>query len=367
VVNQERLLNTFLSLVQIDSLSGHEAAIGAELVARLRGLDMRVDVDDVGNVLGRWEESGDYLLLSAHMDTVPPGTGIRPAVRDGVVYADGTTILGSDDKSGIAIILEVLASLREQGRRPALEVALSVSEEIGLQGAKAMDRQWFRSRQALVLDAGGPLNRIVYGAPVSDKFDAVVYGHAAHAGSYPEEGVNAIAVAAKAIANMQLGRIDDETTANVGLIRGGQAVNVVPDLVEIHGEARSHDVAKLDAQIAAMRQALENAVAEQPGARVEVDIRRTYEAYRLSPTEPLIVRICDALADMGEESPVFHLTGGGSDANILNTRGIAAVPISTGMQSVHTTAECIALCDMVRCADLVLRVLDQSFQSESKE
>jgi tripeptide aminopeptidase len=357
MINSERLLQTFLDLVQIDSPSGYEQEIGAHLHARLQNLGMQTHVDKAGSVLGRWEGQGEPLLLSAHMDTVSPGRGVHPVVRDGVIYSDGTTILGGDDKSGIAVILELLTCLEEQGQHPAVEVVFSTSEEIGLLGAKAMDVNWFRARQALVLDSGGPINMLVYGAPVSDKFDATVHGQAAHAGSNPEDGTNAIQIASQAIANMPLGRIDAETTANIGLIQGGQAVNVVPDRVEMHGEARSHSTEKLDAQIAAMRQALENAVSGQPGARLELEVRRSYEAYRLPHQDPLLQRICQALQELGYDPPAYKLSGGGSDANILNARGIRAVPVSTGMQSVHTTEECIALDDMVTCARLVLHML----------
>jgi tripeptide aminopeptidase len=357
VIDDTRLLQTFLALIQIDSPSGQEATIAAELHDRLRALDVDVHTDPTGNVLGRWDGSGLPLLLSAHMDTVAPGAGIRPVVKDGVVRSDGTTILGSDDKSGIAVILEALTVLREQGRRPSVEIAFTVGEETGLLGAKALDPGWLRSREALVLDSGGPLHAIVYGAPTSDKFAATVHGQAAHAGSNPEDGINAILVAAQGIAQMPLGRIDEETTSNIGLIQGGQAVNVVPDRVEMRGEARSHDVGKLDAQTAAMRQALEQAVARHPGARLELDIRRSYEAYRLARNEPLIQRIARALSAMGEPAPDFRLSGGGSDANILNARGIMAVPVSTGMQAVHTNQEWVAVSDMARCAELVTRIL----------
>jgi len=357
VIDDMRLLQTFLALIQIDSPSGQEATIAAELHDRLRALDIDVHTDPTGNVLGRWNGSGPPLLLSAHMDTVAPGVGIRPVVKDGVVRSDGTTILGSDDKSGIAVILEALTVLHEQGRRPSVEIAFTVGEETGLLGAKALDPGWPRSREALVLDSGGPLHAIVYGAPTSDKFAATVHGQAAHAGSNPEDGINAILVAAQGIAQMPLGRIDEETTSNIGLIQGGQAVNVVPDRVEMRGEARSHDVGKLDAQIAAMRQALEQAVARHPGARLELDIRRSYEAYRLARNRPLIQRIARALSAMGEPAPDFRLSGGGSDANILNARGITAVPVSTGMQAVHTNQEWVAVSDMARCAELVTRIL----------
>ena len=357
MINSERLLQTFLDLVQIDSPSGHEQEISAHLHARLQDLGMQTHVDEAGSVLGRWEGQGETLLLSAHMDTVSPGRGIQPVVRDGVVYSDGTTILGGDDKSGVAVILEILTCLRDQEQQPAVEVVFSTGEEIGLLGAKALDVTWFQARQALVLDSGGPIHMLVHGAPSSDKFDAIVHGQAAHAGSNPEDGINAIQVTSQAIAHMPLGRIDAETTSNIGLIQGGQAVNVVPDRVEIRGEARSHTTSKLDAQIAAMRQALEKAVSEHPGARLEIEVRRSYESYRLSEQDPLLQRICQALQDLGHTPPVFKLSGGGSDANILNARGIRAVPVSTGMQSVHTTEECIALDDMVTCARLVLHIL----------
>ena len=356
MINRERLLETFVSLVRIDSPSGQEGAIREELVRRLKALGLEVFVDETGNVLSRLEGEGEPLLLSAHMDTVP-GVGIRPVINDGLVCSDGTTILGADDKSGIAVILEVLETLRGNGAQPALEIALSVGEEVGLIGAKGMDMSWFRSRQALVLDMGGPINEVVQAAPVSDKFDAVVHGRAAHAGAHPEEGLNAIAIAAQGIASMNLGRIDEETTANIGIIQGGDAVNIVPDRVSMRGESRSHSVAKLDAQIASMCRALQDAVDAHPGAQLDVCVKRSYQAYRLAEDAPVLQRVAAALDALGESAPVLKAIGGGSDANVFNARGIAAVPVSTGMSGVHTNQECIAVADMVRCAELVLHAL----------
>ena len=363
MIRQERLLDTFLELVRIDSPSGEEAAISALLAERLRALEMEVCVDERNNVLGRWQGTGEPLLLSAHMDTVVPGKGVKPEVSDGVVRSDGTTILGADDKSGVAVILEVLTAMSEQGLKPAVEVAFSVSEESGLLGAKAMDAGWFQAKQALVLDGGGSINTLYNAAPVSDKLHAVIHGRAAHAGVRPEDGINAIVVASHALVRMRLGRIDHETTANIGRVRGGRAVNIVPDVVELWGEARSHDRLKLDTQISSMRKALEEAVAEQPGASLEVDIQRSYEAYHLPPTSPIIQRVAAALKAMGEDPPDLQASGGGSDANILNQRGIAAVPISTGMQAVHTTAELVAVADMGRCAELVWHTIQATTHS----
>lgn len=360
MIDRERLLDTFVSLVRIDSPSGGEAVLRADLERRLGALGVETLVDETGNLLGRLPGQGEPLLLSAHMDTVP-GQDIQPILKEGLVCSDGTTILGADDKSGIAVLLEVLTVLQGGGlgeRRPAVEIALSVGEEVGLWGAKGLDVDWFRARQALVLDMGGPLNVIVNAAPASDKFDAVVHGRAAHAGASPETGVNAIAIAAQGIAAMSLGRIDGETTSNVGLIQGGSAVNVVPDRVSMRGEARSHDPAKLDAQIGAMRAALESAVAAHDGARLDLEIERAYPSFRLDADDPLLRRVAAALEAMGEDALVLQAGGGGSDANILNARGIAAVPVSTGMQGVHTVNECIAVADMVRCVEFVLHMLE---------
>lgn len=359
-INRERLVNTLIELIQIDSPSGQEAEIGAELARRLRALAMDVTVDAADNVLARWEADGPYMLLSAHMDTVP-GVGIKPVVADGVIRSDGTTILGSDDKSGIAVILEVLTLLHENGRHPALEVAFSVSEEIGLLGAKAIDPAWPCAREALVFDSGGPLHAIAYGAPGSDKITAIIHGKAAHAGANPEDGINAIQIAAQAIAKMSLGRIDEVTTANIGLIEGGQAVNIVPDRVQIRGETRSHDEAQLAAQTGAICTALERAVAAHPGARLELDVERTYRSYRLPPETPLLRRIVQTLAEMGEPEPVWRLVGGGSDANVFNAHGLTAVPISTGMSSVHTNNEFIAIDDMAKSAEFLFKMVLPTF------
>jgi tripeptide aminopeptidase len=306
MIDHERLLDTFISLVRIDSPSGEEVALRTDLEQRLQELSVETHVDETGNLVGRLPGQGDPLLLSAHMDTVP-GRGIQPTVREGVVYSDGTTVLGADDKSGIAVMLEVLTVLQTDAAfRPAIEIALSVGEEVGLLGAKGLDVDWFQANQALVLDMGGPLNVVVRAAPASDKFDAVVHGRAAHAGANPEAGINAIAVAAQGIAAMPLGRIDDETTANVGLIQGGSAVNVVPDRVALRGEARSHDVFKLDAQIRTMRSALETAVAVNEGARLDLEIERAYTAFRLEDEAPLLQRVGRALEAMGQAERARH-------------------------------------------------------------
>ncbi len=359
MIDEGRLVQTFLQLVAIDSPSGQEQAIGEDLMARLAALGGQGVRDEHGNIVARWGNgSGDWVLLSAHMDTVGKDTGIKPQVRDGIIYSDGTTILGGDDKSGVAAILEVLRSVQEDRLpHPPIEVVFSVGEEVSLKGAKLLDKGKLRARQGYVLDAGGPIGTIVVSAPSQDSFDVVIHGKTAHAGSEPERGINAIRVASEAIAAMPLGRIDAETTANIGIIEGGTARNIVPDRVHVVGEARSRNNASLDRQSAAMARAFNEATARH-NARVELNVQRSYSAYRLASSAPVVARAVTAAQRLGF-TPHFHDSGGGSDANIYAAAGIDCAVLSTGMTNVHTPQEYIAVADMVDVARLVQEILVQ--------
>ena len=285
-------------------------------------------------------------MLSAHMDTVGKDRGIKPQIRDGVIYSDGTTILGGDDKSGVAAILEMITSVKEDNLpHPPLEAVISVSEEVGLQGARVLDKGKLRAKRGYVLDAGGPSGVVVTSAPSQDSLEVKVHGKTAHAGSEPENGINAIRVASQAIAAMPLGRIDSETTANIGLIQGGVATNIVPDYVYVKGEARSRNDEKLAAQTAAMAFAFQDA-AEQNGARVEFKIKRMYTTYKLPDDHPVVEAAVAAIKRLGW-TPVIKGSGGGTDANIYAEHGIHCAILSTGMAEVHTPNEHIAIADMV--------------------
>ncbi len=359
MINTTRLLETFLDLVRIDSPSGEEARIAQELTARLRSLGLAVKMDALHNIVARRAGKGEPLLLMAHMDTVMPGRGIKPVIRDGVVYSDGTTILGADDKSGIAVILEVLQTLAETtAASPPLEVVISVQEETGLTGIKSLDVASLESSKGISFDAGDAPGTIVVTAPSHNLVSAVVHGRAAHAGAEPENGVNAIVVAAQAVAAMPLGRIDEETTANIGTIHGGMARNIVPDRVELLGEARSRQEAKLETQTAKMVEALQSA-AKRHNATVQIDVQRAYSGYQLTEQDVTVARLMAACRTAGIE-PRLVPTGGGSDVNILNALGKQVVNLSTGMASVHTVDEHVALSDMAACAEIVLEFLRQS-------
>ena len=358
-VDQSRVLELFLELVRIDSPSGHEQEIAERLEVKLQALGCETQRDATGNVLARRAGQGALaarppILLSGHMDTVQPGIGVQPEVKDGVVRSSGTTILGADDKAGLAAILEALMVTREGDCRP-VEVAFSVQEETGLTGSKGFDVSWFGARQAVVLDSNNAVGSIVNEAPAADKLRAVIHGKAAHAGVSPELGVSAIHAAAKALAQMRLGRIDSETTANVGTINGGTADNIIPDRVELIGGARSRSEAKLNAQIAHMKGLLESAAAEM-GARAEVQVERSYGAIDVSPDSALVRELEGAIKRCGLE-PVLLPTGGGSDANIFNDRGIEAVNLGVGYRDMHSTDESMEVRDLVKVSEIVAQVL----------
>ncbi|MBC8449242.1 MAG: M20/M25/M40 family metallo-hydrolase [Chloroflexi bacterium] len=361
MIHKNRLVQTFLDLVRIDSPSGHEEAIGRELAARLVALGLAVERDASGNVFA-WldgeQAAGDWLMVSAHMDTVGKDRGITPVIRDGVIHSDGTTILGADDKSGVAVILEVLQVLKEQGlpHRP-LEVLLTVEEETNMGRQGRIDLARLRAREGLVLDSGGPIGTFIVSAPSQSKLLVTVHGRAAHAGSEPEKGISAIRVAAEAIAAMPLGRIDEETVANIGVIEGGTASNIVPEKVTMKGMTRSRNEAKLEHQKAAMIQALEEAAARH-GATLDIEVEYPYRRYVVAENAPIYRQVEAAARRLGLE-PLPVASGGGSDANIFNHTGIQSVPLSTGMADVHTKREHIAIADMVGCAQLLLEIVRQ--------
>jgi len=353
LIQSDRLLEAFLKLLRIDSPSREEEEIGKHLAECFTGMGLDVETDEIGNVIARMDGQGKTLLLTAHMDNVKPCRGVVPVVEEGVVRSDGTTVLGSDDKAGVAIILEVLHTIieRKLPHRP-LEIVITVQEEIGLYGAKRLDASTLHSRVGIGLDAGGKPGTIVISAPSHNRITAVVHGKAAHAGICPEDGVSALVIAAEAITEMELGRIDDETTANIGSIRGGTAANMIPDRVELRAEARSRSKSKLFNQTKAMVDALQE-TALKHGGTVEVQVERRYTGYTLTEDDEVVRLIMDGMHFLGVD-PTLIATGGGSDANVFNAAGIQIVNIGIGMARAHTTEEYIALSDMVSAAEIVL-------------
>jgi tripeptide aminopeptidase len=298
------------------------------------------------------------------MDTVAPGEGVKPIVEGDIVRTDGSTVLGGDDKSGCAVICEVLHRVRESGMpHGPIEAVFTICEEIGLQGARNLDLALISAREGLVYDSDAP-GYLVVRAPSAVSISFTVKGLEAHAGVAPERGLSAIKIAAEAIAAMRLGRIDDETTANLGVINGGRAGNVVPSEVVIRGEARSRNAAKLQSQtdhmIACFQEAVARASVTVDGARMaaslEHSVHRAYDGMNIPDDAPLVKKVIEAARRIGRTIEPQG-TGGGCDANILNQRGIVAANVGTGMREIHTTREWLDVRDMSAAAELTLEVL----------
>lgn len=361
VVDRERLVRTLVELVQIDSPPRVETAAVAYVRRVLGELGIASAVDAVQNVYatlpGRGEAArGAPLLINAHVDTVQPTPNIQVRIDGDVLRTDGRSILGADDKAGVAAMLELLCLLRasEVPHLP-LDILFTVQEEIGLQGAKAVEFGRLTAREGLCLDVGGPPSHLVLAAPGQHSIEAVLHGRSAHAGVAPEEGRSAVVAAARAIAAMPLGRIDEETTANIGVIRGGQARNIVPERCELVGEARSRDQGKLARQTEAMTGAL-RAAAEGGECRLELQVQEAYTAFRIDPAAPIVQRCQAAIRSLGKE-PTLGATGGGSDANVFNRQGIQTVVMGVGYEDIHTPNEHIALGTVEELARTLLAVV----------
>jgi tripeptide aminopeptidase len=359
-VDRDRLLNTFLELVAIDSPTGQEKAISDALKGRFEGLGCTVTQDAMGNLVAKYPGNRDEtVLISTHMDTAGTDVGIKPIIEDGVIRTDGSTILGADDKSGIAGCIELLTILRDHpgASHPSLEFVVSVGEESGLLGSRSMDLSQLEASHGFVLDTAGALGAITYWAPTSVYITATVTGKKVHAGVEPEKGINAVKVAAEAIAAMPLGRIDEETVANIGTIKGGEARNIVPGEAVMEGMARSHDQEKLDAQLEAMERAFDEAAARH-GASVEFVAEEIYRTYKIDPTAKPYRAAARAMESLGVEV-VARKSGGGTDGNFFNARGIQCVGLATGMVDEHATTEHIAIDDMVTACRIVVTIVTQ--------
>jgi tripeptide aminopeptidase len=353
MINQDRLVNTFLDLVRIDSPSGGEKEAAEYVALKLRALGLEPQIDAMYNVTAKLDGNGKPLFINAHTDRVEPGKGITPVVEDGKIKSDGATILGADDLAGVAAILEALQSIVEDNvPHVPLEIAITSQEELGLIGAKGLDLSQFKAKEGVILDGHGPVGEITLASPSHNNIEATIVGQAAHSGAAPEKGIDALRVAAKAITKMKLGRIDKETTANVGMIRGGSARNIVPDRVELIAEARSRNSKKLERQTKAMKKALEQA-AKPFGAKVEVKIERAYNTYKFGKGDKAVKRVAKAIQQIGRK-PRYGLSGGGSDANIFNAKRLKAVVASVGYEEIHTTNEYLPIAELVKAAELVV-------------
>jgi tripeptide aminopeptidase len=362
-VDRDRLLQTMFDLIAIDSPTGHEEAIGAELELRLTELGCEAMRDEHGNLIAHHpgnRDGAETILLSFHMDTAGTDTGIKPVVRDGVVYSEGETILGADNKSGLAGLLELLTLLQANPdwSTPPLEIVVSVGEESGLLGSRALDKSKLIAAYGFVFDTGDPIGSITYNAPSTTYLGVDIKGRRAHAGVEPEKGISSIQVAADAISSMQLGRIDEETVANVGTIKGGQARNVIPDDCHLEAMVRSRANEKLDHQVEQMVAGFE-AAASKWGATVTIDRDDIYRAYLIPFDSKPFAEAARAAEALGIEARKRQ-SGGGTDGNVYNAAGIPCVALSTGMADEHGPNEHIAIDDLVNGCRHLIQIVTQS-------
>jgi tripeptide aminopeptidase len=371
MVNKQRLIGELVELVQISSPSSKEGAVARVLVDKLEQLGFEVYVDDAGvksggetgNIIAtlKGTRQGKAVLFSSHMDTVNPAEGIKPIIDEvnGIIKSDGTTVLGSDDKGGIAAILEAIRIIKENNiEHGDIQVVFSIWEEGGLFGAKYLDYSKINADFAFVLDGGGAPGKIIVKAPAQDSIEVKIKGKPAHAGLVPEEGISAIMVAARAIENMKLLRIDEDTTANIGTIKGGVATNIVMPELEILAEARSLDNSKLDAQTQHMVDTFKQA-ANDFGAEIEIKTKRMYEAFSVDENDEIVNMLKKIFSKMNIEPTVIS-TGGGSDTNVFNANGIKAVNLSVGMEKAHTLEEYIAIEDLMNSAKMVVEIIREA-------
>ncbi|MCR5767708.1 MAG: M20/M25/M40 family metallo-hydrolase [Lachnospiraceae bacterium] len=376
MVDSLRLLKEFKKLTSFDSESYNEQEIAGYLFRKLEDLGLSVKMDDAGNRLRKkagytegpafgniyglleGNTGGEPVLFCAHMDTVSPGKGKMPVFHpDGRVTSDGTTVLGADDTTGIAAILEALTVIKENAlSHPDIEVVFFVAEEPYCRGSSVFDYSLIRSKQAYVFDLDGKIGTIANRAPSIISFKVMIEGKSAHAGFEPENGISSILVAALAISGLETGRIDCETTANIGLIKGGTGRNIVPGSTVVEGEVRSLNASKARALIKKYRSGFA-AAAEKFGAKIIFEAEEMISAYSVSKNAQVIKRYEKALKELGYGPAELITTFGGSDNNSLNRHGIEGIVVSNAMNNVHTTGEYFFTGELVKSAEIAVRLM----------
>ncbi len=371
----DELVALFTDLAAVPSPPGEERDVADRVSSYLRDLGLEVSEDDAGerigstagNLYARVEPSGDGgtpLFFCAHLDTVPPEGAIEPVVEDGVIRNAAGTILGADNKAAVAVMLAATRRVLSENRPHAgIELLFTPKEETGLHGAAAFDHERLRARVGYVYDQAAPIGEVILGAPYAHALEMHFHGRAAHAGMYPEEGRSAIAAAAKAIADLRLGRVDEESTANVGLIKGGTAANIVPERCSFVAEARSHDPQKLADLV---RDMVESATfaAGLEDCQVETEVRKSYSGYRFK-RDDFVVRLARAALERTGHEPSLELSGGAADANVFNERGLHCVNLANGMAEIHTPNEHIAVSALEEMLDVTLALVEAAREADA--
>lgn len=363
---KQRIVETFINLVEIDSISREEGEIHHYLNKILREMGMTVTEDQIkdrtglggNNIIATYqgELNKQSLFFSCHTDTVTPGKGIKVLEKEGILYSEGETILGADNKAGIAILIEALQRIKEQEIPTGdFEFVFSPGEEIGLIGSSALDMNLVKSNYGYVLDSALEVGRVTIASPTLFMYEVKITGKAAHAGLEPEKGISCVSILSQALQNIKIGRLDAETTANIGVIQGGEATNIVMNELLVKGEVRAINPERADQLIGEMEQAFEEA-AETFGGSVIIEVKKMATGFHIDDRQPVMQVLIQAAETLGY--PITReISGGGSDANNFNQGGKPCVNLSIGYDKIHTTDELVVIEEMERAVNLVIELL----------
>lgn len=363
---KENIISRFCDYVKIESPSYKEGNFAKVLKSELENLGFEVRFDDAGtqsgsdtgNLIGYLKGTKDVepIMFCAHMDTVSPYENIEPVIENGIIKSAGNTILSADDKAGVVAIIEGIKHIKENNiEHGDIEVVFTICEEVGLYGSKFLDTSKLKSKMAFILDSSGDVGGVIVKGPAQTQIKAEFHGKAAHAGLSPEKGISAIQVASRAIDKMNLLRIDEETTANVGTIKGGTATNIVSDYVVVEFECRSLNQNKLEQQVKHMVDTIKNAAADY-GSKVDINVEDSYTPFSVSKDDP-ILKVCENAMSKLNIPYNPRSTGGGSDTNILSGKGLSAVTLGIGLFNAHSVDEYIAVDDLIKLTELVSSIV----------
>ncbi|HEY9576536.1 MAG TPA: M20/M25/M40 family metallo-hydrolase [Pseudobacillus sp.] len=375
-VNADRLLDLFLELAKINGPSTKEQLVADYLKKALPELGFTIEFDEahknfdgeVGNLIA-WREGTDSsippLFFSTHMDTVLPTEGLKPVIKDGVIHSDGTTILGADDRAALAAYLEAVRAVIESGvPHGPIEFILTVNEQPGLVGARYMDYSKAKSKRGYIFDSSGDVGQIILKGPYSSRIWMEVEGNAAHIALNAEEGNSAFLIAAKGLSNMKLGTIDEETLANIGIIKGGELTSIIPGSVTVAGEVRSFSKEKLDKQLEHMEQVMQQA-AEKNGGNVKVKIEKKYSGFDIAKDD-VLTKTAETAAHNIKVNPYLTETLGGADTNVLNENGLTCLTLGLGFQNIHSFRECISVDNLINTGRLSAALIEQWYVNHSE-
>lgn len=366
MINRERLINNFKTLSAIDGIHGNEINIANKLISQLTQLGLEVKMDDAGKSFGGnagnlkaflpGNSDATPIFLNAHIDTIQSTKNLKHIQANGIIKTDGTTILGGDDRAGVAVVLEILQVIKDHSlKHGPIEVIFTVCEEAGMHGAKYLNRSEIAASYGFIFDCQASPGKFIIEAPGAYSFKAAVHGCSAHAAVSPEKGVHAIQIASKAIAQLKLGRWAETGMLNIGTIHGGTSINVIPDYVEITGETRNANESELEEQKQYIQNIFEKTALEM-GGKVNIKFTEKYGGYQFKGDEKVVKVARQGIAASGLE-PIPIKYPGGSDANVLNKKGLPTVNLGVGFKNAHSFQEYIEIENLLAAVNIGLNII----------